>query len=247
MNQDSHKDLQILEEIERYWKRKYLNDQDEQMLAYKYKNDLSWRFLADEYRMIFLGIEEQALEDQLDEFHQDLDQPDRVPSVALAHNKRWVALLAAASVLLMLSWGSWLGWRIYQDKHAIAELYIPDPGLPSLMGVAGNYVFEKAMVDYKTKHYKEAIEAWETLKKMQPENDTILYFLGAAYLEDKQYDQASAAFSAVVKDSTSAFRNDALWYKGWALWKGGHKEDAIRIFEESEHSNKSILLPLIKE
>lgn len=246
MNQDSHKDLQILEEIERYWKRKYLNDQDEQMLAHKYESDLSWRLLADEYRMIFLGIEEQALEDQLDEFHQDLDQPVREPSMTLVQNKRWAALLAAASVLLMLSWGSWLGWRIYQDKHAIAKLYVADPGLPSLMGVAGNYDFEKAMVDYKTKQYKEAIDAWETLKTAQPQNDTLQYFLGAAYLEIAQYDKAIDALTTVANDSTSAFRKEAQWYKGWALWKDGQKEAAIRVFEASEHPNQSSLLALIK-
>ncbi len=64
----------------------------------------------------------------------------------------------------------------------------------SAMGIGDNYLFNKAMLDYKTGNYKKAIDEWSKLKTSMPQNDTLNYFLGAAQQADGNSAAAIASF-----------------------------------------------------
>jgi tetratricopeptide (TPR) repeat protein len=110
------------------------------------------------------------------------------------------------------------------------------------MSATDNYAFEKAMIDYKKGDYPAAIQAWDSLKKRQPANDTLNYFLGAAHLANKNHGQAVTYLKSVTASATSFFKGDAYWYLGLALLKEGKTEEARAAIQQSTNLNKKELL-----
>ncbi|MEJ0105290.1 MAG: hypothetical protein WDO19_23230 [Bacteroidota bacterium] len=99
--------------------------------------------------------------------------------------------MAAASILVILSltlW--WVLQRRNSNERIYSAYYKPDPGLATAMGNSTSYSFEKAMVEYKNGSYDKSLEAWTALLKEKPGNDTLIYFIGAAYQAKKNKEHA---------------------------------------------------------
>ena len=123
-----------------------------------------------------------------------------------------------------------------------SEYYKPDPGLITAMGVSDNYTFEKAMVDYKNGDYDKAIKGWLSLKSNQATNDTLDYFLGAAYQASGQYDTAIPYLEKIASEKENTFNKDACWYLGLALLRKGNKELAATYIQQSGYPQSPELL-----
>nr|WP_303626606.1 tetratricopeptide repeat protein [Ferruginibacter sp. HRS2-29] len=103
------------------------------------------------------------------------------------------------------------------------------------------------MVDYKTGKYSAAIDSWKKLLPLNPGNDTLNYFIGSAYLANKDGASAIGYFNDVLKTGRTAFSSEALWYKGLALIRLGKKDEAIEAISSSGHPQKAALLHKLKE
>lgn len=209
-------------------------------------NNKEWAAKVAEVKLLFTGIETASLKQRLDAYHEKLkkNNPQKEVRKIISTSRKW---LAAASVTLLVALSVWL-YTSSQNKYEklYASYYKPDPGLMSAMGVGDNYLFNKAMLDYKTGNYKKAIDEWSKLKKSERPNDTLSYFLGVAQQADGNNTEALLLLQSMASDSTKPFYKDACWYTGLALLKQGAISEAIPYLEKSEHPKSIELISQIK-
>jgi tetratricopeptide (TPR) repeat protein len=194
-----------------------------------------WKQKVEEVKLLSLGIQEAALRQKLETFHTH--QPVKVREIS------WLRRLSAAAVfigLIGLCW--WIFIKPSAEEKLYAGFYKPDAGLATEMSVSENYNFERAMVDYKTGKYSAAIDSWKKLLGENPTNDTLNYFIGSAYIANKDAASAINYFDAVLKTGLPAFASESHWYKGLALIRIGKKEEAIVAINASSHPQKAALL-----
>jgi tetratricopeptide (TPR) repeat protein len=225
---------------------KYLLNQMEQIEKKQFEQNLNanpaLKQKLEESRLMLLGIKEASLESRLAEFHSatrvvKLDQP-KISSVVSM--KKW---LAAAAVVIVVGIAAFLIFSIDGNERIFNEYYRTDPGLVTAMSnEADHYEFEKAMVEYKTGEYDKALATWEKLLTITPQNDTLQYFIGSAYLAKKDAVKAIPFLQQVADNTGSFFHNDAIWYLGLALLKEGKQKEAIAAINRTEHAGKSELL-----
>lgn len=195
--------------------------------------DLDLQNEFDEFKALFQTVEEAGMRAKLKEFHQDMDK-NGVPVRQLNPPRRKFNFRIAATVLLLLSVGGfWFFNRTDPYERLFKEYYTQDPGLPTVMGSNDNYEFYEAMVDYKQGHYDVAIEKWEKLLEKKPENDTLNYFLGSAYLANDNTQKSFPYLENVAGNDSSTFRDEALYYLGLGYLKIGRVADAAKILDRS--------------
>lgn len=198
---------------------------------------------VDEVRLLITGMQEAVLTEKLDQFHQAAAQ--QRPAVSKRRPLgRW---LAAASVLLLIAAGLWwFGAQNSREQRLFTHYYQQDPGLITAMSNTDHYAFDRAMVDYKTGKYQEAIRTWESLLESKPGNDTLNYFIGNASLALKDYKKGIRSLEKVTSLSKSYFLADAHWYLGLALLHDGQTEAAEQHISRSDHPQKQEILSRLK-
>ena len=246
MNRDIDISQEEFEAIEEYIQQQ-MTAEEKEAFTKKLSTDLALQHKLEMVKLVILGIQEAELKKKLEEFHNGIfstkknrfQQPTKTFAI-----KKW---LVAASVLVIVGLGSFLFLnRDTKEEKIFASYYQPDPGLISAMSATENYLFDRAMVDYKVGDYDAAIKTWESLLASKPENDTLNYFIGSAWLAKEKENMAITHFKKVLDNENSFFRNDALWYTGLALLKSNEKMEALGFIEKAEHDNKAKLLEELK-
>ena len=231
---------------------KYLSNEmssrDREEFSKKLEGDPDLQQKLHSVKLLLTGIQEPALKENLDQYHNDLQllKGNRSTSSAKVFSiKKW---LVAASIIFIAGIAALLYFTAPDPGERLFSQYFkPDPGLINSMGVSDNYTFDRAMIDYKTGDYGKAVLAWEKLLKTNEANDTLNYFLGSANLSLDKNDKAISYFSIVLSDPNSVFFKEANWYTGLALLKKNKKKEAIPFIEKSEHPNKEELLKSLKD
>lgn len=244
MNQNINIPPEELETIERYL-LKQMPEDEYAAFDMKLQKDSTLQSKVHSLRLLFLGISESALEDEVKQFHKELDaaRPHYRKTGKIFSLKQW---LIAASIVVIAGIATLLYFnRDSREEKLFAAYYKPDPGLMTAMSVSDNYEFDRAMIDYKTKNYDSAIHAWEKLLAAKPDNDTLNYFIASAWLAKENNEKAITYFQKVIIDTSSYFLHDAYWYTGLALLKAGKRKEAIPFIEKSEHSHKNDLIKKI--
>ncbi|WP_339903931.1 CDC27 family protein [uncultured Cyclobacterium sp.] len=176
----------------------------------------------DEFKDLFLAIEEEGLRNLMDIFH---DNP-KGESDAKKHKFYWYQI--AASIVLLLSFGIWFFNKQSPNEKLFQSYFTVDPGLPTVMGTNDNYAFYEAMVDYKQGNYDLAINKWEKLLPTDQNSDTLNYFLGSAYLAKGNSNKAIDFFKNTLNADGSVFSKDAHYYLALGLLKNNNTEEAIK-------------------
>lgn len=206
--------------------------------------DSNWEEKVKQMQLTILGVGEVELKKKLEVFHQPFETST---TLTVAGGQKWKKWLIAASVVACVTMlGLWLSGKPSNEKLFDAY-YKADPGLPTFMGASDKYEFENAMVSYKTGAYTKAINDWQKLLKEQPGNDTLKYFVGSAYLANKNQEKAILYFDSVIETPNSVFKQEAQWYKALSLIYLGKKQDAILLLEQVEHAGKEELLLKLKK
>lgn len=203
--------------------------------------DAALRDDVNKIRLLLVGIQEATLEAEITGFHKGLPAKEIIhPSHKKSGYRQW---LAVAALIAIIAIGSWVFFiRSTQNERLFSEYYKPDPGLISAMSTSDNYTFDRAMIDYKTGQYDSAIKAWQGLLTTKPDNDTLNYFVGSAYLAKKETNKAIIHFKKVIAVADSYFLKEAYWYMGLALLKEDNKKEAIPFIEKADHEQKDVLL-----
>ena len=246
MNRNTDITPEELATIERYIFKQMPQDEYE-TFSRKLEEDEDLREKTKSTRLLLLGIQEAELTDRIDAFHKDLPffKQKKVKRAAKVFSfKKW---LVAASVIILVGVGALLFFNHFNTQEKLfSKYYQPDPGLITAMGISQNYLFDHAMIDYKTKKYDSAIKAWQKLLAEKPDNDTLNYYMGSALLASDKSEEAIPYFEKVAKDTGSYFLDDSYWYLGLALVKQQKNEKAIFYIEKAKHANKEALLKQLK-
>jgi len=228
----------------------YLLDrmETEQRIAFenRIQTDSAWAYKVGEVKLLLAGIETATMKERLNSYHENLkkNQPEKGGGKIIFIQRK---LMVAASVALLATISIWL-FTTSKNKYEkiYATYYKPDPGLMSAMGVSDNYVFNKAMLNYKIGKYKAAIDEWGKLKIELPQNDTLNYFLGAAQQANGNNAAAVELLKSMTTDAAKPFYKDACWYTGLALLEQGAVKEAIPYFEKSDRPESKELISKIK-
>ncbi|MEW4924313.1 tetratricopeptide repeat protein [Algibacter sp. 2305UL17-15] len=215
---------ELLETIERY-----LNDSLSSIELKDFERlldiDEDFKAQVDDVKTMLFGIETQSLKEQLDDFHKEMPQTD-VQKKIVSQKVRFLnySKIAAAAAIIIAVGSIWF-FSGSPNEKLYTKHFKPDPGLPTTMSSTDNFDFYDAMVNYKHADYDLAIEKWRVLSESQPENDTLNYFIGAAYLANKDADKAIPFLErATASEDDFAFLNDAYYYLGLAYLKEGNIE-----------------------
>jgi tetratricopeptide (TPR) repeat protein len=196
---------------------------------------------VEEVKNLSTGIAEAVLKNSLDKYHQELP-----PKPAIKKMGKWVPMRAAAwiaaSVVFALILGWWLFIKPTKSEELYSRYYKPDPGLMTTMGISDNYVFEKAMVEYKNGDYDKAIEGWNSLLALHPSSDTLHYFLGEAWQASKHFENAIPHLQKVLSKGDSPFYQDASWYLGLIYLRQQETEKARDLLQRSARPESRQLL-----
>ncbi|MDN3723177.1 hypothetical protein QRD02_02190 [Aequorivita sp. SDUM287046] len=196
-----------------------------------------FREMVHEQKALIVAVEEQALKREMDSFHSQIIS---VPE------KNWLSagwLALAASFLILISVSTWAILSSGNSPQKVfATHFKPDPGLPTTMSTTSNYEFYYGMVNYKREEYNEAILRWETLYAANPENDTVVYFLGVANLANGNARQARKYLQATQDKPESAFYDDAQYYLALALLKEDRIDAAKQVLSKSNSPANLVLL-----
>ncbi len=195
-----------------------------------------------EVNLLIMGIEEAGVREKIEELHSENFDEKKKPKTLKLKTRRILSI--AASLLILFGLASFLYFQKMQGNKLYNQYFQPDPGLATVMGSSGNYEFERAMVYYKDKKYKEAVTAWEKQLINKPDNDTLLFFLGHSYQSLGRQNQAQFYLSHIIHDKNSSFVNEANWYYGLSLLKQKKKEEA-KIYLKA--SQLKISEPLLDE
>lgn len=247
MNRNTDIPAEELEIIERYI-LKQMPDDEYDTFTLRLQNDANLQNKVRSVRFLFIGVQEATLNDKIEEFHKGfflLKKNEDKPGNKVIAMKRW---LVAASVIVVVGVGTLLFFNHSNKGNKLfAKYYKPDPGLITAMSSSDNYLFDHAMIDYKTKKYDSAISTWEKLLAINPGNDTLNYFIGSAFLAKDKNDSAISYFQKVITEANSYFIDDAYWYIGLALLEEKRTEEAISYLEKTRHQNKEALLSKLKK
>jgi tetratricopeptide (TPR) repeat protein len=236
-----------LEQIELYLLNKMTANEAADFTA-KIISDEILKQKVQEVKLLLLGIQEAALSERLDEYHQTFS------THAAIHNRlgifpRFAKWALAASLLVLISWGM---WYFAQPTRSNREVYInyykPDPGLMTVMSSGTeNYAFEKAMVEYKNGAYEQALRQWVQQLKESPANDTLLYFSGAASQASGDLKTAMLYLQGIARNEKSTFRKDACWYLGLIYLRTGERDKAIEFLQQSDHERSEQIIHDVKK
>ncbi len=209
----------------------HMNAREQERFKIELEANAELKTQFEDFESLFSVIEETALRDKLDEFHNAIPTSD----IDRAKSRKSRFYLVAASVTIFLLFGSfWFFNRQTPGEKIYTKYFTPDPGLPTVMGSAKDYEFYEAMVDYKQENYKTAISKWKVLLKDKPENDTLNYFLGVSHLATEDLSNASFYLEKVKDIERSAFYKDANFYLGLIQFKAGNIEGAKKALRDSD-------------
>lgn len=228
------------EQIEQYLQQQ-LSPEGTAAFEERLKADKVLAAQVQEVRVLLLGVQEAALEKQLQGYHKEWAamQPVVKKQTAIHSLWRW----SAAAAVLLLAMGIW--W--WTSRPSAAEklyqtYYKPDPGLLTAMGPATAYAFEHGMVAYKNEEYRQAIDQWQPLLQKTPSSDTVRYFLGMAWQAIGKYDSAATLLRPLADNTDRAFHKEAGWYYGLLLIRNGKGKEAIRYIDGSLQPGKEELI-----
>ena len=234
-----------LERIERFLTNEMQED-EAKAFERELKENVHLQEKMEEIKLLLLGISESSLEEKLKTFHTEIE-----PATGSKKNTRAIplfrTLLIAASLLVVVLSLWWFLQKESNNEKLYSKYYTPDPGLATVMSSSSNYNFDKAMVEYKNGEYDKAIATWKSLLKEKPGNDTLIYFIGAAYEAKKDYAHAIENLEQITNNTESVFYKDACWYLGLSYLKKGETNQAIEYLRKSDHPNSEAILKIINK
>ena len=218
-----------------------LSEEERKQFLQKLKTDLSFKEKFEEFKFLMEGIEESALREKLNEFHEEIHI--KMPGGGKLFNKVSFRIFLIAASLVLVIGAYFLFFAADSNEKIFDKYFTPDRGLATTMGrAADNYEFYEAMVKYKRKNYKEALEKWEILLAKAPENDTLNYFIGLAHLSLGDAKDAVLYLDKIRNDSDSYFYEDTHYYLALAYIKMGEPKEAIILLQSCDSKKCNELL-----
>ena len=210
----------------------------------KLDSNTSLKKKVEEVKSIIQGVETATLQERMDSFHEALSaESQRNPQASRVRHFDFRKFAVAASVAILIGIaGFWLLTRQEPNDLLFDKHFSPDPGLPTTMSSSSNYEFYDAMVSYKRGDYDAAITQWELLLNQKPENDTLNYFIGVAYLANSNTNKALQHLKTASETKNGVFAKETLYYLGMANLKAANIEAARNYLNQSQTEKSRVVI-----
>src|SRR5690606_28766794 len=119
----------------------------------------------------------------------------------------------AASILLLL--GIFISQNFTSPSY---EDYAHYPQISLAVRGDSNAVLQQAEQAFNTGDYTEAAALFGSLPEEERKQPEIVLYHAISLVEQGEYERADGMFKTLF-ESTSAFKNDAMWYGGLSLLK----------------------------
>jgi tetratricopeptide (TPR) repeat protein len=148
----------------------------------------------------------------------------------------WSRWIAAAVVLLLLGVP---GWLVYQHRRLsseqIFEKYYRSVEIPVIFRGGNtdiNQSLQKGLTFFNNGEYAKATKAFEEITVTFPDRPEFQLMLGAAAMENSEYDKAEASFQKVLENGTDLLAEEAEWALGFTYLLSGDHAGALKVFQE---------------
>jgi len=245
-----HKEKSINEEdfhlIEAYLDGE-LDDLKASEITRRLYEDTDFKDAFEEIKAMRIDLETAFMKKKLSEFHQDIEI-ESINSEIQPNKKKLSFYILPVAAVLIISLGLFWLLKPNSNKQIFNQYYSPDPGLPTVMGEQSNFEFFDGMVNYKREEYSQALSKWIELLKENPQNDTLNYFIGMAYMASDKDANAVTFIDNVINNQESEFWEDAQYYKALYLLKIEDTDAAIDLLNGlTENPDAQALLKEIKK
>lgn len=235
---------EILDSVERYY-GDLMTSIEKEKFEIKLAEDSLFKHDVEVVKTLLIAIETESFNEKMNEFHNDLPIELEGKKTKSKHLFFSFRNIAAAIIIIGGSSTFWL-FNSPSNEKLYDTYFQADPGLPTTMSTSDHYEFYEAMVNYKRTDYKTAIAKWKALEAKTPQNDTIAYFIGMAYMANEQVDLAMPYLAKSSKNKGSVFYDEANYYMGLSYLKKNKKTEAIAYLERSSTENSKKLLQQLK-
>lgn len=195
-----HIDQELFEQIEAY----LLNT-----LSPEERSRFEKQLAADPSLQKELDLQRQLLAiATIESFKTDQQAKPTLPAKVKPISKWW---WAAAAMLVLISGIWYLQSKSVSPQQLANHYFIPDPGLPVTMSSTRQYQFYDGMVSYKEADYDKALSIWKSIAQNNNSSDTVQYFIGVAYLNTDQYNDALQQLLPIA-EGKGKWKDKAAWY-----------------------------------
>lgn len=201
-------------------------------------DEQEWTLKIKEVESLRKGVEKHLLKEELERIHQEAYSGVEKSKSIQAY---WPWLAAAAVAVFILAGISIFGVLQDPNERLFEAYYEVDPGLITAMSGSEQYEFDRGMVDFKSGNYQEALAFWEPLLA-QSDQDTLVYFIAIAEIEEGKFEEAEDKLRQVSKRNDSEFQEDATWTLVLLYVRKGQIEEAIELLKTSSHPRSAELL-----
>ena len=141
-------------------------------------------------------------------------------------------LSIAAVFLFVLAGAAWFYFLRETPEEIINKAVFYEPGLPVFASVQGDKEFHELMSAYRLKDAKSGLNYYHSLVIKEPLNDTLNYFGGWLYFQNKQPDSAALSFEKTTLIKNGTYQHKAEYMQAICLYLSNKKDKAKLIFEE---------------
>jgi len=169
--------------------------------------------------------------DSDEEIQQRLQIKKKIQNIGKRYHRKRITifrqrLAIAASIIILIG----IGYNIFNNKtQSLYDDYVNWNELPSLTHRAENTNnLAQAEIYFLNKEYNNAIIEFENYIREQGNNPQVFAYLGAAYTEITDYENAIKAFDNLEKGN-SLDSNKAFWYKAIVYLKMDDEKNSIKM------------------
>jgi tetratricopeptide (TPR) repeat protein len=117
------------------------------------------------------------------------------------------------------------------SKNAKKKDVFTEPGIPIYMGENPKIEWGSLMFAIEEESTEKAINEWQKIRKIAPENDSVLYFGGLVYFNANQIQKAEKYFKQ-NRLIQSTYNDRSLYFIAMIDWKRNKREDAKKKFQQ---------------
>lgn len=244
MEEKNNISQELLETIERYLKNT-MDSNERIAFEQRLKEDSVLNQQVDNTAILFSGIKKAVFKNKLNAIHSGLVEGKASEKEAPKVFKLNFRTLSIAASVVILIGGFWFFNQPSKNEVLFNNYFEKPMGLPTVMGGnRDNFELLDAMVEYKIGDYDSAIERWEALLVNNKTNDTLQFYLGAAYLAKGNQESAIPYLKKLIDNDNSHFQNSGFYYLGMAYVKDEKWNLAKEMLKKTTNSKA---LELIKE
>lgn len=213
---------ELLETIERYINDS-LTSQELKDFNQLLELDNDFKLKVEAIKSIRIDDKAQSLKEELNEFQDDISKT----IIKKNSNKTKyfdLSKIAAFTAVIIAIASIWF-FSTPKNENLYGTYFKKYPALSKTINDTENFDFYDAMVSYKDGNYKIAIDKWKLQQEKKPENDTLNYFIGLAYLANENIDDAIPFLERSIEaEDDFIFLDEAYQYLGLAYLKAGNKD-----------------------